>query len=86
MTEQKELTFQESIDQAIEILQKLRNQEHNNGAFILTTAHDDPTEPSASLVSCVSNGPAANQLNSLLQYIDSDPRIMLALEYYNESH
>lgn len=51
-----------------------------------TAAHDDPTEPSASLISCVSNGPAANQLNSLLQYIDSDPRIMLALEYYNESH
>lgn len=86
MTEQKELTFEESIDQAIDILQQLRNQEHNNGAFILTAAYDDPTEPSAALVSCVSNGPAANQLNSLLQYIDSDPRIMLALEYYNESH
>lgn len=86
MTEQKELTFAESIDQAIKILQELRNQEHNNGAFIVTTAHNDPADPSAALVSCVSNGPAASQLQGLLQYIDSDPRIMLALEYYNESH
>lgn len=86
MKNQKELTFKESIDQAIDILQQLRNKEHNNGAFILTTAHDDPTDPSAALVSCVSNGSTANQLNSLLQYIDSDPRIMLALEYYSESN
>lgn len=86
MTEQKELTFQESIDQAIEILQELRNQEHNNGAFIVTTAQNDPADPSAALVSCVSNGSSANQLQGLLQYVDSDPQIMLALEYYSESH
>lgn len=84
MTEQKELTFTEAIDQAIDILQQLRNQEHNNGAFILTAAHDDPTDPSTSLVSCVSNGPATNQLNSLLQYINSDPRIMPVLKHYSE--
>lgn len=86
MTEEKELTFQESIDQAIEILQKLKSQEHNNAGFIVTTAQNDPADPSAALVSCVSNGPSASQLQGLLQYVDSDPRIMLALKYYSESH
>ena len=86
MKNQKELTFKESIDQAIKILQELKTQEHNNGAFILTTAHDDPTDPSAALVSCVSNGPLNGQLNGLLEYISSDPRIMPALETYNQTN
>lgn len=81
-----ELTFQESIDKAIEILQELRNQENNDGAFILTAEQNDPTDPSVVLVSCVSNGPIANQIDGLLQYVDSDPRIMIALDNYYESH
>ena len=86
MKNQKELTFKESIDQAIDILRQLRNQEHNNGAFILTAAHDDPTDPSTTFASCVSDGSLSGQLNGLLEYISSDPRIMPALESYNESH
>lgn len=85
MTKQKELTFAESIDQAINILQELKTQEHNNGAFVLTATQDDPTDSSAALVSCVSNGSLNGQLNGLLEYISSDPRIMPALESYNES-
>ena len=86
MTEQKELTFQESIDQAIEILQELKTQENNEAGVIVTVAHADPSDTSAVLVSCVSNGPIASQLQGLLQYVDSDPRIMPSLEYYSESH
>lgn len=78
-----ELNFQESIDKAIEILQELRNQENNDGAFILTAKQNDP---SVVLVSCVSNGPIANHIDGLLQYVDSDPRIMIALDNYYESH
>lgn len=86
MKNQKELTFKESIDQAIDILQQLRNQEHNNGAFILTTAHDEPTDLSTTFVSCVSDGSLSGQLNGLLEYISSDPRIMPALESYSEPY
>lgn len=86
MTEQKELTFAESIDKAIELLQELKSQEHNDAGFIVTAAQSDPSNASAVLVSCVSNGPIASQLDSLLQYIDSDPRIIPALQYYSESH
>jgi len=86
MTEQKELTFEESIDQAIKILQELKTQEHNNGAFILTATQDDPTDSSAALVSCVSNGPLSGQLDGLVEYISSDPRIMPALEAYNQPY
>lgn len=82
----KELTFQESIDKAIELLQELKSQEHNNAGFIVTAAQADPQDPSVALISCVSNGPIASQLDGLLEYIDSDPRIMQALEYYGESH
>lgn len=82
----KELTFTESIDKAIELLQELKTQEHNDGAFIVTATQSDPTDPSAVLVSCVSNGPIANQIDGLLEYIDSDPRIMPALKQYGESH
>lgn len=85
MTEQKELTFAESIDKAIELLQELRNQENNDAGFIVTATQSDPSDPSAVLVSCVSNGPIASQLDGLLEYIDSDPRIMPLLESYNES-
>ena len=80
-----ELTFEESIDQAIDILQQLRNQENNNGAFILTAAHDDPTDNKSVLVSCVSTGSVTNQLTSLAQYIDSDSRIMPVLEAYHNN-
>ena len=85
MTEQKELTYHELIDKAIELLQELKTQEDHNGAFVITTAYDDPSDTSAVLVSCVSNGPIASQLQGLLQYVDSDPRIMPALESYSES-
>lgn len=84
MKNQKELTFKESINQAIDILQQLRNQEHNNGAFVLTATQDDPTDSSAALVSCVSNGPLNGQLDGLLEYISSNPRIMPALESYSD--
>lgn len=80
-----ELTYQESIDQAIEILQQLKQQEDNNGAFILTTTQDDPNDKSSVLVSCVSTGPITNQLNGLAQYIDSDSRIMPVLEAYYQN-
>lgn len=60
-----ELTYQESIDQAIEILQQLKQQEDNNGAFILTTTQDDPNDKSSVLVSCVSTGSVTNQLTVL---------------------
>lgn len=82
MKNQKELTFEESIDQAIDILQQLRNQENNNGAFVLTATQDDPNDKSSVLVSCVSTGPITNQLNGLAQYVDSDSRIMPVLEAY----
>lgn len=82
MKNQKELTFAESIDKAIEVLQELKTQEDNNGAFILTATQDDPTDKSSVLVSCVSTGPIMNQLNGLAQYIDSDSRIMPVLEAY----
>lgn len=85
MKNQKELTFEESIDQAIDILQQLRNQEDNNGAFVLTATQDDPTDKSSVLVSCVSTGPITNQLNGLAQYIDSDSRIMPVLEAYYQN-
>lgn len=84
MKNQKELTFAESIDQAINILQELKTQEHNNGAFVLTATQDDPTDSSAALVSCVSNGPLNGQLDGLLEYISSNPRIMPALESYSD--
>ena len=45
MTTKTNLTFEESIDKAIEILEQLRTQENNNGAFILTAAQDDPENP-----------------------------------------
>lgn len=86
MTEQKELTFTESIDEAIKLLQELKSQENNEAGFIVTAAQADPSDASAALVSCVSNGPIASQLQGLLQYVDSDPRIMPSLEYYSESH
>lgn len=82
MKKQKELTYQESIDQAIEILEQLRTQENNNGAFVLTATQDDPENPMSVLVSCVSTGPITNQLNGLAQYVDSDPRIMPVLKAY----
>lgn len=84
MTTKTELTFTESIDKAIEILEQLRTQENNNGAFILTAAQDDPENPAAALVSCVSTGPATNQLTGLAQYIESDPRIMPVLEQFQK--
>lgn len=86
MTEQKKLTFAESIDKAIEILQELRNQENNNGAFVLTATQDDPTNSSAVILSCVCTGPLENQLNGLLQYVNKDPRIMPVLKHCSESH
>lgn len=86
MTKEKEYEFIESIDEAIELLQKLKHQKHNNSAFIVTMAHDDPTDPSAVLVSCICNGPLTIQLNSLLEYINTDPRIMPALESYNQAN
>ena len=82
MKNQKELTYQESIDQAIKILEQLRTQETNNGAFVLTATQDDPENPMSVLVSCVSTGPITNQLNGLAQYVDSDSRIMPVLEAY----
>ena len=85
MKNQKELTFAESIDKAIEVLQELKNQEDNNGAFILTATQDDSTDKSAVLVSCVSTGPIMNQLNGLAQYIDTDSRIMPVLEAYYQN-
>ena len=86
MKNQKELTFAESIDKAIEVLQELKTQEDNNGAFILTATQDNPTDKSSVLVSCVSTGPIMNQLNGLAQYIDTDSRIMPVLEaYYNNT-
>ena len=85
MKNQKELTYQESIDQAIEILQQLKQQEDNNGAFVLTATQDDPNDKSSVLVSCVSTGPITNQLNGLAQYIDSDSRIMPVLEAYHNN-
>lgn len=85
MKNQKELTYQESIDQAIDILKQLRNQEENNGAFVLIATQDDPNDKSSVLVSCVSTGPITNQLNGLAQYIDSDSRIMPVLEAYYQN-
>lgn len=85
MKNQKELTFAESIDKAIEVLQELKTQEDNNGAFILTATQDDPTDKSSVLVSCVSTGPIMNQLNGLAQYIDTDSRIMPVLEAYYQN-
>lgn len=85
MKNQKELTYQESIDQAIDILKQLRNQEENNGAFVLTATQDNPNDKSSVLVSCVSTGPITNQLNGLAQYIDSDSRIMPVLEAYYQN-
>lgn len=82
MTTKTELTFTESIDKAIEILEQLRTQETNNGAFVLTATQDDPENPMSVLVSCVSTGPITNQLNGLAQYVDSDSRIMPVLEAY----
>lgn len=79
-----ELTFEESIDQAIDILQQLRNQEDNNGAFVLTAAQDDHENPASVLVSCVSTGPVMNQLTSLAQYVASDSRIMPVLEQFQK--
>ena len=84
MKNQKELTYQESIDQAIEILEQLRTQENNNGAFVLTATQDDPENPMSVLVSCVSTGPITNQLNGLAQYVDSDSRIMPVLEQFQK--
>ena len=85
MKNQKELTYQESIDQAIEILQQLKQQEDNNGAFILTATQDHPTDKSVFLVSCVSTGHIINQLNGLAQYVASDSRIMPILEAYHQN-
>ena len=84
MKNQKELTYQESIDQAIKILEQLRTQETNNGAFVLTATQDDPENPMSVLVSCVSTGPITNQLNGLAQYVDSDSRIMPVLEQFQK--
>ena len=81
-TKKTELTYQESIDQAIEILQELRQKEKNNAAFVLTASQDDPTNPSSVLVSCVATGPLTNQLNGLAQYVASDSRIMPVLEKF----
>ena len=81
-TKKTELTFEESIDQAIEILQQLKQQENNNVAFVLTASQDDPTDPSSVLVSCVATGPVTNQLNGLAQYVASDSRIMPVLEKF----
>nr|DAV82112.1 MAG TPA: hypothetical protein [Caudoviricetes sp.] len=81
-TKKTELTFEESIDQALEILQQLRQKENNNAAFILTASQDDPTTPSSILVSCVATGPITNQLNGLAQYVASDSRIMPVLEKF----
>lgn len=85
MKNQKELTFAESIDKAIEVLQELKQQEDNNGAFILTATQDDPTDKASVLVSCVSTEPIMNQLNGLAQYIDTDSRIMPILEAYHQN-
>lgn len=84
MTTKTELTFTESIDKAIEILEQLRTQENNNGAFVLTATQDDPTDKLSVLVSCVSTGPITNQLNGLAQYVDSDSRIMPVLEQFQK--
>lgn len=84
MTTKTELTFTESIDKAIEILEQLRTQETNNGAFVLTATQDDPTDKLSVLVSCVSTGPITNQLNGLAQYVDSDSRIMPVLEQFQK--
>ena len=86
MTKEKELAFEKSIDEAIELLQKLKTQKHNNSAFIVTEAHDDPTDSYAVLVSCICDGPLTLQLNSLLEYINTDPRIMPALTSYDQTN
>lgn len=83
MTEQKELTYQEHIEKAIEILQELKTQEDHNGAFVMTTAYDDPANPSVAILSCVCTGPLDSQLTSLLEYINKDTRIMPALKQYS---
>ena len=84
MTTKTELTFTESIDKAIEILEQLRTQKNNNGAFVLTATQDDPIDKLSVLVSCISTGPITNQLNGLAQYVDSDSRIMPALEQFQK--
>lgn len=84
MTEQKELTYQEHIEKAIELLQELKTQEDHNGAFVMTTAYDDPANPSAAILSCVCTGPLDSQLTSLLEYINKDTRIMPALKQYSQ--
>lgn len=84
MTEQKELTYHELIDKAIELLQELKTQEDHNGAFVMTTAYDDPANPSAAILSCVCTGPLENQLNGLVQYVNKDPRIMPVLKHCSE--
>ena len=84
MTEQKELTYHELIDKAIELLQELKTQEDHNGAFVMTTAYDDPANPSEAVLSCICTGPLDSQLTSLLEYVNKDTRIMPALKQYSE--
>lgn len=79
----EEFSNEDSIDKAIELLQELKTQEDHNGAFVMTTAYDDPANPSVAILSCVCTGPLDSQLTSLLEYINKDTRIMPALKQYS---
>ena len=63
-----------------------QNVSRNEGLLAITEKDQEKTLgwSEGTLVSCVSNGPLNGQLDGLLEYISSDPRIMPALESYSD--
>jgi hypothetical protein len=83
---QKIKSFEETIDNAIEILTQLKTKKDQNPAFVLNTVHDQKDDPSKIDLEGTSFGTAPEILTALDGFFENhiDLLIVLMVRFENE--